>query len=63
MLRTKIFFSLILAFSICFDGNALTLENNNYRVVIAEDWIDSHPPGSLVEFSSFSEPIGDILDR
>jgi len=39
----------------------MTIENENYRVVIADVWEGSHSPGSLIEFSSLNPPIGDIL--
>ena len=38
------------------------LQNQHFRVVICEDWIDTHPPGSLLEFCDLEGTLGNILE-
>jgi len=53
--------SLLLAILVTYPTSAATLQNENYRVEITEDWVDTHPPGSLIEFYRFYDPSGDAL--
>lgn len=40
---------------------AATLQNDYFSAEITEDWVDTHPPGSLLEFTKFDDPAGDAL--
>ena len=62
MRRNPIIFVIIFLFITNRFCSAMILENECYRVEIAENWIGTHPPGSLIEFSSTTEPMGNILD-
>lgn len=60
-LRRYVTLGLLYALLTITTAYAVVLRNGYMQVTIAEDWVGTHPPGSLLEYTTFYEPAGNAL--